>query len=102
MVHVNHPYHIKMSGLNEGTTLESLAKYFSGKGGSFDEGESHVVDANSLETISVFTNRSDLPKIVKRCGNKIRSWRGTEENGVMLEVERSAFRGISYAFKITQ
>ena len=81
-------------------TLEELVEFFNGKSGTHDDGETVIIDANSNETISVYTNRYDLTKIYRRCGSKIVSWKGSESGGVRLEIDRSAFRSAAYAFKV--
>ena len=73
-----------------------------GRGGRGDENS--LTDSGWGETILVYCGQgSRAARMLKRCGSAV--WRmrvitnPDESTSVMFEVERSAFRGVEYAFR---
>jgi hypothetical protein len=81
--------------------INEIKLRYKGKGGG-PEAESHVCDSKldkDDNIVRVYSTTSDVAKILDRCGSAIVSVKDDGE-GVALEIDRSAFRGISYAFKV--
>ncbi len=86
--------------MNKGQ-LKQIKLRYKGKGGG-PEAESHVCDSKldrEDNIVRVYSTTSDVAKILDRCGSAIVSVKDDGE-GVALEIDRSAFRGIAYAFKV--
>jgi hypothetical protein len=49
--------------------------------------------------VHVWSCTSDVTKIIDRCGTAIKRI-SEDEDGVSFEIDRSAFRGAPYAFKV--
>ena len=84
-------------------SLDEVMEKFKGKGGN-PESETVLIDSNLDKIdgfVSVWSNKADAAKIIARCKNNIKSYR-TVGNGIQLEIDRRAFRGIVYAFRGTK
>jgi len=82
-------------------SLDEIKSEFKGKGGTNPESESILVDngADKAEGfVTIWSNRSDISKIIERCGTLVKSFNATE-SGAFLKIDRKAFRGIQYSFK---
>ena len=51
------------------------------------------------DCVHVWSCTSDVAKIIDRCGTAIKKI-SEDEDGVSFEIDRSAFRGAPYAFKV--
>lgn len=86
------------------SNLQELSELFKNKSGG-PEAESTLSDSKfDKDFVSVWSCKSDIGKIIARCGSYIKSFDVTydpsgEASGCHLLVDRKAFRGISYAFK---
>lgn len=84
--------------------LDEVFNMFKGKGGGPDA-ESILNDSKlDKDTVSVWSCKHDVSKIIERCGKDIKSFQVTfttegEPSGCLLEINRKVFRGIVYAFK---
>tara|TARA_R110000772_G_scaffold235742_1_gene347412 strand:+ start:135 stop:401 length:267 start_codon:yes stop_codon:yes gene_type:complete len=81
--------------------LNEIKLRYKGKGGG-PEAESHVCDSKldrEDNIVRVYSTTADVAKILDRCGSAIVSLKDDGE-GVAIEIDRSAFRGIAYAFKV--
>jgi hypothetical protein len=83
-------------------TLKEIKKYFKGKGGG-PEGESHIIDANADKKegfVWVYSSKKEAAAIIDRCGDSIIECNFLDPRGVQFKIDRKAFRGIEYAFKL--
>ena len=82
--------------------LQEVAARFKGKGGG-PEAENTIVDSKidrkSDGTVSVWAMGGTVSKIIGRCGSAIKYMR-VEKEGVSFYIDSSAFRGVTYAFKV--
>lgn len=84
--------------------LDEVHTLFKGKGGGSDA-EAILNDSkHDKDTVSVWSCKHDIAKIIERCGKDIKSFKVTfdlvgEPTGCQLEISRKVFRGIVYAFK---
>ena len=81
-------------------TLKELKTQFKGKGGD-PEAESIVIDSNFDKkdgTVSVWSNKMDVAKIIDRCEKDIISF-AVQGNGVSFVIDRKAFRGVVCSFR---
>lgn len=88
-------------------TIDDVHKKFKGKGGGPDA-ESILVDSNFDKKqgyVTVWTNKKDAAHLIERCKECIIDFHETspgdekDGGGVMLKINRKAFRGIVYAFR---
>ena len=82
-------------------SLEEIKNEFKGKGGANTESENILVDNGADRSegfVSIWGNRTEIAKIIDRCGNMIKKFDATE-NGANLIIDRKAFRGIEYCFR---
>jgi hypothetical protein len=83
-------------------TVDDIIKKYKNKKGD-DEAETILVDNNhdrkNTNTVSIWGCTSDISKIAQRCRKHIVSIRD-DQNGCALEIDRAAFRGVVYAFKV--
>ncbi len=83
-------------------TVDDIIKKYKNKKGD-DEAEVTLIDNNSERkrnnSVSVWGCTSDISKIAQRCRKHIISIRD-DANGCSLEIDRAAFRGVVYAFKV--
>jgi len=80
--------------------LSEVREHFKGKNGGV-EGESHLIDANCDKKdgfVWVYSNKSDAAKIIERCEGAIKEYTFLD-SGVQMQIDRKAFRGITYAFR---
>lgn len=68
-------------------------------GRSGREDESGLTDASADEYVEVYSTRGTITKILRRCGSAVVNWTDHGGSGISIRVERSAFRGIEFAFK---
>ena len=84
--------------------LKETAARFKGKGGG-PESENTIVDSKidrkEEGTVSVWAMGGTVTKIINRCNTAIKYMR-VEEEGVSFYIEKSAFRGVTYAFKVVK
>ena len=81
--------------------LIEVKERWKGKGGG-PESESTVTDSKlDKNIVHVWSCNSDISKIIDRCGSAIISVR-EDRDGVSFQISRSAFRGVSYAFKVLE
>jgi len=84
--------------------LKKTAARFKGKGGG-PEAENTLIDSKLDKkmdgTVSVWAMGGTVARIIKRCAPAIKSMR-IEEEGVAFNIDASAFRGVTYAFKIVK
>ena len=84
--------------------LKETAARFKGKGGG-PESENTIVDSKIDRkedgTVSVWAMGGTVTKIINRCNTAIKYMR-VEEEGVSFYIEKSAFRGVTYAFKVVK
>tara|TARA_R100001460_G_scaffold106655_2_gene154397 strand:- start:1206 stop:1466 length:261 start_codon:yes stop_codon:yes gene_type:complete len=79
--------------------LKEIAERWKGKSGG-PEAETTVSDSKlDKNCVHVWSCTSDVTKIIDRCGSAIRKIR-EDNDGVAFEIDRSAFRGAPYAFKV--
>lgn len=86
--------------MNSEISLNDIVKMFKGKGGD-PEAETIINDSNGDKkngSVFVWSNKNDASKIVERCKNSIKSCKLVGD-GVQLEIDRKAFRGIVCAFR---
>tara|TARA_B100001250_G_C19115165_1_gene492851 strand:- start:121 stop:399 length:279 start_codon:yes stop_codon:yes gene_type:complete len=85
-------------------TVDDIIKKYKNKKGD-DEAETILIDNNhdrkSTNTVSIWGCSSDISKIAQRCKKHIVSIRD-DSNGCALEIDRAAFRGVVYAFKVSK
>jgi hypothetical protein len=83
-------------------TAKDLIKKFKNRKGDL-EAETILTDNNREKrqnnTVSIWSSTADISKIASRCGSAIKSVR-IEGDGAFLDIDRRAFRGVEYAFKI--
>lgn len=82
-------------------SLEELAKSFKGTGGS--EKETVLVDCYADRGdgyVTVWSNKSDVSKIVKRCEKSIIDYE-IRGDGILFYIDRKSFRGVVSAFKVS-
>lgn len=80
--------------------LDQIAQEYKGTTGG-PEGETIIVDASADKKdgfVTVWSNKADATKIIERCRDSIISIR-KDSNGVLLKIERCAFRGPVCAFR---
>ena len=79
--------------------LKQIAERWKGKSGG-PEAETTIADSKlDKSCVHVWSCTSDVAKIIDRCGTAIK--RITEDEEVVsFEIDRSAFRGAPYAFKV--
>jgi len=80
--------------------VDEVIKNFKGKGGD-PESESIIIDNNTDKKdgyVTVWGCNHNIAKIAERCRNHIISIRGNKD-GVSLQIDRKAFRGLVYAFR---
>ena len=84
--------------------LKETAARFKGKGGG-PESENTIVDSKidrkEEGTVSVWAMGGTVTKIINRCNTAIKYMR-VEEEGVSFYIDKSAFRGVTYAFKVVK
>ena len=84
--------------------LKETAARFKGKGGG-PESENTIVDSKIDRkedgTVSVWAMGGTVAKIINRCNTAIKYMR-VEEEGVSFYIDKSAFRGVTYAFKVVK
>ena len=84
--------------------LKETAARFKGKGGG-PEAENTVIDSKLDKkmdgTVSVWAMGGTVARIINRCGPAIKAMR-IEKEGVSFRIDKSAFRGVTYAFKIVK
>ena len=84
--------------------LKETAARFKGKGGG-PESENTIVDSKIDRkedgTVSVWAMGGTVAKIINRCNRAIKYMR-VEEEGVSFYIDKSAFRGVTYAFKVVK
>jgi|TARA_R110002110_G_scaffold385830_2_gene597491 hypothetical protein len=84
--------------------LKETAARFKGKGGG-PESENTIVDSKIDRkedgTVSVWAMGGTVTKIINRCNTAIKYMR-VEEEGVSFYIDKSAFRGVTYAFKVVK
>ena len=83
-------------------SLDELLEKFT-KSGNL-ECESVLVDSNAdkkMNYVSIWSNKSDVSKIIKRCRNDIKDYEIVGD-GVMFRIDRKAFRGIQFALRRTR
>lgn len=91
--------------LNQPKSLDEVYSLFKGKGGGVDA-ESIVNDSkHDPNTVSVWSCTHVIAKLIERCKKDIVSYDvifDLEGNphGCQLEIDRKAFRGVHYAFRI--
>ena len=79
--------------------LQQIAERWKGKSGG-PEAETTIADSKmDKNCVHVWSCTSDVAKIIDRCGTAIKTIREDEE-GVSFGIDRSAFRGEPYAFKV--
>ena len=79
--------------------LNEIKLRWKGKGGG-PEAETTIADSKmDKECVHVWSCTSDVAKIIDRCGAAIRKIK-EDNDGVAFEIDRSAFRGAPYAFKV--
>jgi len=79
--------------------LMKIYEEFKGKGGN-PEAESVCVDSKlDKETISIWSSKSDVARIIKRCEKGIISARKLGD-GIQFEIDRNYFRGIEYCLSV--
>ena len=79
--------------------LKQIAERWKGKAGG-TEAETTIADSKlDKNCVHVWSCTSDVAKIIDRCGSAIRKV-SEDINGVSFEIDRSAFRGAPYAFKV--
>mgnify|MGYP003128966965 CR=1 FL=1 len=83
-------------------TAEDLILRFKNRKGD-GEAETILTDNNGDKrennTVSIWSSTSDISKIAQRCKGSIKNIR-IEGDGAFLDIDRKAFRGVEYAFKI--
>ena len=83
-------------------TVDDIIKKYKNKKGD-EEAETILIDNNhdrkKTNTVSIWGCPSDISKIAQRCRKHIVSIRD-DQNGCALEIDRAAFRGVVYAFKV--
>ena len=94
---------ISMGGKMKVTVDDIIKKYKNKKGD--EEAETILIDNNAdkkrSNTVSIWGCTSDISKIAQRCRKHIVSIRD-DANGCALEIDRKAFRGVVYAFKVSK
>jgi hypothetical protein len=84
--------------------LKETAARFKGKGGG-PESENTIVDSKIDRkedgTVSVWAMGGTVTKIINRCNTAIKYMR-VEDEGVSFYIDKSAFRGVTYAFKVVK
>jgi hypothetical protein len=84
--------------------LKETAARFKGKGGG-PESENTIVDSKIERkedgTVSVWAMGGTVTKIINRCNTAIKYMR-VQEEGVSFYIDKSAFRGVTYAFKVVK
>ena len=84
--------------------LKETAARFKGKGGG-PESENTIVDSKidrkEEGTVSVWAMGGTVTKIINRCNTAIKYMR-VEDEGVSFYIDKSAFRGVTYAFKVVK
>ena len=82
-------------------TVDDIIKKYKNKKGD-EEAETILIDNNwdrkRTNTVSIWGCTADISKIAQRCRNAIVSIKD-DKNGCSLEIDRSAFRGVLYAFR---
>jgi hypothetical protein len=81
--------------------INEIKLRYKGKGGG-PEAESHVCDSKldkDDNIVRVYSTTADVSKILDRCGSAVKKISDDGE-GVAIEIDRSAFRGIAYSFKV--
>ena len=79
--------------------LNEIKLRWKGKGGG-PESETTIADSKmDKNCVHVWSCNSDVAKIIERCGSAILSIK-EDGDGVHFEIDRSAFRGAPYAFKV--
>jgi hypothetical protein len=84
-------------------TAESVIECFGGKGGH-PESESILIDSNLDKKdgyVTFWSDNATAAKIAKRSKKYIKEIRNCKD-GVQLKIDRKAFRGIEYCFKIAR
>jgi len=79
--------------------INEIKLRWKGKGGG-PEAETTISDSKmDKNCVHVWSCTSDVAKIIDRCGSAILNIR-EDCDGVHFEIDRSAFRGAPYAFKV--
>lgn len=92
-----------MDNIKAKPTLDELVALFKGKGGG-PEGETVLVDNNEDKKdgfITVWSDTASAAKIIQRCKKDIIDY-NYESDGVMLKIDRRAYRGSWCAFRSTK
>ena len=79
--------------------LKQIAERWKGKSGG-PEAETTISDSKmDKNCVHVWSCTADVTKIIDRCASAIRKIK-EDNDGVSFEIDRSAFRGAPYAFKV--